>query len=243
MSATPDLTGRGTGEDRWRDAGVLDDLPRAGVADLVGAARVLVVAPHPDDEVLGAGGLLAMLGWAGHDVAVLGVTDGEGSHPHSPTIDPETLATRRRAERRAALSRLGLRPAELLGWPDGRIPEEALTRALAGRLRPGDVALAPRIGDGHPDHDVAARAAAAAAEATGARHLGYAVWFWHHAPPAALDGDAVRLDLPDAARSAKSEAIAAFTSQVTPLSDDPRDAAVLPPDHLARLDRSFEVFW
>ncbi|WP_234009984.1 PIG-L family deacetylase, partial [Streptomyces sp. SA3_actF] len=44
---------------------------------------VVVVAAHPDDEVLGAGGALALLAAAGNPLTVVTVTDGEGSHPRT----------------------------------------------------------------------------------------------------------------------------------------------------------------
>ena len=52
----------------------------------------LVLAPHPDDETLGAGGLLARLARDGVRCDVIVLTDGEGSHPDSPTHTPARLA-------------------------------------------------------------------------------------------------------------------------------------------------------
>ena len=76
-----------------------------------------------------------------------------------------------------------------------------------------------------------------------ARVLAYPVWMWHWAEP----GDprvpwwqARRVLLPDDVRDAKRAAVAAFATQVNPLSDDPADAAILPPHVLARLTRDVE---
>ena len=202
----------------------------------------LIVAPHPDDEVLGLGGLLAMLG----EAEVVAVTDGEASHPGSTVHTREQLAALRRDETAEALHRLGLpgAPVRHLGQPDGGIDEDALTMALTALLSPGRWCLATWRGDGHPDHEVVGRAAAAACAATGARLLEYPIWTWHWAGP----GDdrvpwhrARRLDLPPAARAAKEAAIQAFPSQINDLGPAPADAAILPPHVLARFRRPFEV--
>jgi len=233
------IVGEGTAEADWaRWPGL------AGLAplDLAGAGCPLIVAPHPDDEVLGAGGLLARLG--GELVAV---TDGEASHPGSTVLAAGRLAGLRRAETAEALAALG-RPGTVvhhLAQPDGAVDEPLLTGQLAELLRPGRWCVATWRGDGHPDHEAVGRAAAAACGATGARLVEYPVWAWHWSGPG--DGRlpfdrARRLDLDDATQAAKRIAIDCFTTQVRPLGPDPADAAVLPPTVLARFTRAFEVY-
>ena len=240
----------GTPEAHWRESGVLDALPVLDSTTTGPAGRVVVVAPHPDDEVLGVGGLLATWAAQGTEVHVVAVTDGEASHPGSPTLGPLALMDRRREERRRALDRLGLVGAAVTRCrlPDGAVAgaEDELERALLAVLRPGDLCLAPRTDDGHPDHEAAARAAGRAVARCGAAAASYAVWFWHRYGPddAGLDwSGAVRAPLGSAARAAKRAAVAEFTSQIAPLSDDPRDAVVLPAAVLDRLTREFEVLW
>jgi LmbE family N-acetylglucosaminyl deacetylase len=201
----------------------------------------LVVAPHPDDEVLGVGGLLATLG----DAEVVAVTDGEASHPGSTVHTPARLAALRRDETAEALRRLGVTgPVVHLGQPDGAIDEDAVAAALTARLAPGRWCLVTWRGDGHPDHEAVGRAAATACAATGARLLEYPIWTWHWAEP---DDERVpwerarRLDLSPAARQAKEAAIQAFPSQIADLGPAPADAAILPPHVLARFRRPFEV--
>jgi hypothetical protein len=72
------------------------------------------------------------------------------------------------------------------------------------------------------------------------------VWLWHWAgpdDPAVPREGALAVTLPGAAQRAKRDAVACFTTQVEPLSADPRDAAILPPEVLARLLREVEVLW
>jgi LmbE family N-acetylglucosaminyl deacetylase len=245
-----DLTGLGTAESRWRTSPFLTSLPRVAAADLRPAGPVVVLAPHPDDETLGAGGTLAAWAAAGDlEVTVVAVTDGEGSHPGSPTLDPEELAERRHDERRRALETLGLDDPVLVraGLPDGGVAGHrgALSEVLDDVLRPGATVLAPIPGDGHPDHDVVAEVAGDVAARRGVALWRYAVWLWHWADPGTdrpADG-AVAVTVPDAARRTKEDAVACFTTQVRPLSPDPRDAAILPPEVLARLLREVEVLW
>ncbi|MFI5836588.1 PIG-L deacetylase family protein [Micromonospora sp. NPDC051300] len=235
----------GTGEETWRAWPAPATWP---VLDLAGPARTappLVVVPHPDDEVLGVGGLVAMLAdGAGAEITV--VTDGEASHPGSTVYAPAELAGIRRAETVTACGRLGV-PAsavEHLGHPDGGIDEPALADALTARLTPGRWCVTTWRGDGHPDHEAVGRAAADACRRTGATLLEFPVWTWHWAEPDEPDVPwhrARRIDLTVAARSAKQAAIDAFHSQIRPLGPAPADAAILPPHVLARFTRPYET--
>ena len=94
-----DLGGDGTPEDAWLNWRELAGRPKLRM--LTPPATAVVVAPHPDDEVLGVGGLLSLLARAGTAIHVVAVTDGEASHPKSPTLTPQELAARRISESRA----------------------------------------------------------------------------------------------------------------------------------------------
>lgn len=223
----------------------------AGLAPLrspfAGIDHVVVVAPHPDDEILGAGGLLRASARAGLGMSIVAVTDGEASHPGSAWTG-ERLATRRRNESADALSRLGLIGVDVqrCAIADGAVAESEadLATALTGLLDRTTLCLATWRHDGHPDHDATGRAAAAAAAASGARLIEYPIWAWHWATP---DGGlpldrARRLDLSDDDRRAKARAITAFTSQIAPLGPGAADRIVLPPAIRARFGRRFETF-
>jgi LmbE family N-acetylglucosaminyl deacetylase len=245
----PAIDGPGTPEAQWRAWSAPSDWPELDLSSP--PPQVVVVAPHPDDEVLGVGGLMTLLEAAGSIVTLVAVTDGAASHPGSPTLTPADLAVRRARERTSALQVLGMRDVQLLrvGLPDGDAAsfEPILTTLLGDLLGPDDWCVTTWRGDGHPDHEATGRAAAAAADEAGCRLLEFPVWAWHWAVP----GDdrmpwdrARRISLPSPVSAAKRAAAAEYRTQVQPLSDDPADAAILPPEVLERLLRDSEtVFW
>ena len=103
------IEGTGTPESVWRAAAVLQHMPQASLGALLqDARRLVVVAPHPDDEVLGCGGLMAAAQAHGIPVCVIALTDGEMAYPHVPAWAPHLLAPARRQELDAALAALGL---------------------------------------------------------------------------------------------------------------------------------------
>lgn len=239
----------GTPETVWAAAPRLDSLPPL---DPPSGGRLVVLSAHPDDETLGAAGLLRQAADRGLAVEVVVATDGEASHPRSSTRTPAELATARRTELIRALAELA--PAaeiRFLGLPDGRLREyrSTLRRRLTGQLEGGDtgrtVLCAPWRGDGHGDHRIAGEVAAEVASATGARLLEYPIWMWHWAGPddAAVPWDRLcRLDLSPAERSAKGRAMAEHRTQTRPLSDAEGDEVLLHPVFQEHFTRPFEVF-
>jgi LmbE family N-acetylglucosaminyl deacetylase len=236
----------GTDESAWAAWEGLAALPDAGAAGLGGAAGLrgaasaVVVAAHPDDEVLGAGGLISVLAAAGTRLRLVAVTDGEGSH--RGRTDPAALAKRRTAETAAALRALGAEATQVvrLGMPDAGLAgrEEELAAALAPLTAGFDLCLAPWDGDLHPDHEAAGRAARRAAP----RVLGYPVWMWHWASPAdpRVPWDqALRVSLPPRAAAMKRAAIGCFASQTEDRGGGL--GPVLAPAMLAHFTRATEV--
>lgn len=240
------IVGSGTPEADWRLWLLTHELP---VLAMTGCDRAVVVAPHPDDETLGLGGLIATLLAAGKPVVVVALTDGEASHPHSSTVTPDRLRSRRIAETAAALAVLaaglpGAIQVQRLQLPDGGLTETPIAEHLGGLLQPTDWCFTTWERDGHPDHEVAGRAARTACERTGARAFGFPVWTWHWAAP----GDdrvpwqlAHRLALTPDAHRRKAEAIACYASQTRPLGPAAGDAPVVPPDDLAHFARPDEI--
>ncbi len=235
----------GTPAAAWRADPRWAALPPAD--PFAGHDRVVVLAAHPDDETLGAGGLLTTAHARGLDVAVVVATLGEASHPLSPTHTPAGLGRLRARESHDAVTLLapGCTP-RLLGLPDGAVAEheEAVTTAVVEVVRDGrrTLVVAPWRRDGHPDHEAVGRAGAAAAVRCGAGLLEYAVWFWHWGSPDDAPWDQlVALHLDPAAVERKAAAVRAHRTQVEPLSDRPGDEVLLGPDLLAHAAGDTEV--
>jgi len=210
----------GTDERTWAAWPWLSTRPaggRAGPAVLAGVRSAVIVAAHPDDEVLGAGGLISVLAASYARLRLVAVTDGERSHDGYAA--PAALARRRTAETAAALRALGAQAAEVirLRLPDSGLAdrEDELTVALAPLVAGFDMCLAPWDHDMHPDHEAAGRAARRAGP--GALYH-YPVWMWHWAAPADPRvpwNRALRVPLPSRAIARKRTAIRCFVSQTT----------------------------
>jgi LmbE family N-acetylglucosaminyl deacetylase len=242
------IAGVGTPETDWQSWPGLHRFPPL---DLSGCDRVVLLAPHPDDEILGVGGLLRRLSLRGAAVEVIAVTDGDASHPASSTVTPGRLAALRRAESASALRALGLVDATVhrLGIGDGAVAAaepaiEAVVAQLLADVSTSTWCLSTWDGDGHPDHEAVGRVARSVSQRCGVRLLTFPIWTWHWALPAdprvpwsrarsiALDGET---------HAAKLAAIGCFASQIRPLSQEPEDAPVLTPAMLDRLCRRTEV--
>lgn len=256
MAAVADereIAGLGTTEDAWIPWLDAQAIAPVDAATLVPAGRrAVVVAPHPDDEVLAVGGLLAQLAPLEREMLIVAVTDGTASHPGSAEWSAQRLAAERPLESRRAWDCLGLRidgPARAmrLGLPDGGLEASSsvLAQTLTALLRPNDVVFTTWRHDGHPDHEATGRACATAAAGAGARLIEVPVWAWHWAEP----GDArlpwhraSRLALDGTANRLKRRAVDAFTSQ---LLADPSTGAgpILRSTTVQRAHRPFEIFF
>jgi len=217
----------GTDEKDWRAWAGFDALP---VLDPARWRSVAVVAAHPDDEVLGIGGLMAMLADRGVRLRLIAVTDGEASHPAAD------LAERRIAESAAALKHIGDVEIVRLGLPDSGVRDEDLLRLLPELVEGFDACLAPWDKDVHRDHEAVGRVAAAC----GVEVWHFPIWTWHWARPAdpRLPWDrAVRVPLLPSVAERKRVAIDCFTSQIE--GADP----ILPPGVIAHFTRGWEVLF
>jgi len=244
------IAGTGTAAHAWRADAALAAVPTVDLDILVAPhERLVVVAPHPDDEILTCGALLHLLAQRGRQILVLAVTDGEASHPGSPAWPRERLRHARRDETVAALACLGITSDRVrrLEVPDGGVTahEADLTRRLADILQPHDVAVTTWRYDGHPDHEATARACADAARQRGARLLQAPVWGWHWSAPG--DGamplaDACKLAAPPEALARKRSALACFHSQIE--TDTSNGAApILPAFAIERVLHPFELYF
>lgn len=154
--------------------------------------RILVLAPHMDDEVFGCGGTLALAVAAQSEVRVVFITDGSRGYdpsraaslaPQERAAFERALVETRKAEARRAGSMLGYSEPVFLDLPDGRAAEakggaERLARVIA-ELSP-DVVFLPFPADSHPDHRATnllfAEAAATARLGPMVQCWGYEIW-------------------------------------------------------------------
>ncbi len=220
-------------------------LPAIDPAALLGdRGRIVVVAPHPDDEVLGCGGLIALAAHRGMDMLVVSVTDGEACYPGHPTWTPHRLRAARAGELSAALVELGADTAKTMSLhvADGGIETciADLTATLAATLKVTDLVLTTAANDGHPDHEATHRAVAAARQVIGFRLVEFPIW--RCIETGEPHPRAVRLLLDRATRHAKHAAIRCFKTQ-TGDCEPPIDDPVLPADVLVRFHRPHEVFY
>ncbi|MGH3582361.1 MAG: bifunctional PIG-L family deacetylase/class I SAM-dependent methyltransferase [Mycobacterium sp.] len=196
----------GTSEPAWLLDAAWDQVPRLDLdAVLACCSRVVVVAPHPDDETLALGATLADLRARGVDATVVFVTHGGAADP-------------RRAEGDRALAALG--PGISAVWwdlPDGALDRMAdqLCRRLTPLVDEHTLLFVPVETDGHADHDAVARAAESVARRQSAILLNYPIWLWHWARPDDMEWARVRVLTPSLrGLRAKSSAIDCYTTQL-----------------------------
>src|SRR5438067_8679334 len=125
--------------------------------------KILVVAAHPDDEVLGCGGAIARLAQEGHDIHFAIVGEGMTSRASSrDQMDPQQLSRLHR-QARAAAECLGVKVVTLFGLPDNRLDTlplleiVKLLEQLVESVRP-EVIYTHHPGDLNIDHGVVHRA-------------------------------------------------------------------------------------
>ena len=151
-------------------------------------ASAVIIAPHPDDETLGCGGVACKKIAAGAEVRFVFVTDGAASHVRQ--VGAEALRRMRAREALDAAARLGAGADQVafLEVPDGRaadyVPE--IARQLSTLLhawRPESVYVV-HAGDPPSDHRAAHLGVSAAIRSYGRRLqvFEYPVWFWYHWP-------------------------------------------------------------
>lgn len=252
MSLDPDrrIRGAGTSLAQWQASRALQavpSLPRELILPV--GRRLVVVAPHPDDEVLMCGALLASLATDATCLLIISVTNGEGSHPGSSLWPAQRLSAERPRESARALALLGLDDSRVdwlrLGFADSAVAdsEAQLVQHLCAQIRPGDQVLTTWRHDGHCDHEAVGRACAIACRARQAHLLEVPVWAWHWAEPEDRRLPWLRarkLLVAPRFLVRKRRAIAAHQSQLLadPSTGQP---AILPPAVLERLLQPFEL--
>ncbi|HEX3090134.1 MAG TPA: PIG-L family deacetylase, partial [Ilumatobacteraceae bacterium] len=204
--------------------------------------RTVVVVPHPDDETLLAGGLIARQTGLGVPVVIVAVTDGEAAYPSWPAPG---LARVRRGEQDKALHMLDVPHGSTirLEIPDGKVAdhEQELGRLLADIIDPGDIVVAPWVHDWHPDHEACGRAARRATTSRPVTLIGSLFWAYHRVDPIAYPQlDVRRLGLTEHELNRRLNALDAHRSQLQSHLHEP----ILSPslfEHLATEAEHFVV--
>ncbi|MBO7295093.1 MAG: PIG-L family deacetylase [Bacteroidaceae bacterium] len=151
---------------------------------------MLIISPHPDDEVLGCGGLMHSLVQTGKKVEVIIMSKGEAVHRPCCPDEENSIVQARVGLTYAANGVLGIAPEYIhrLDFPDGRFSSvkegDEVVKALGDLIReiaPTEVFI-PHPYENSPDHVAATRLA----EQVLRNHIGkvyyYCVWTWYHMP-------------------------------------------------------------
>lgn len=216
----------------------------------------IVVAPHPDDETLGCGGVIAHLRADNYPVRVLVMSDGTLSHPRSQRYPAPALRALREAETLSALAVLGVEPSQVtfLRLKDGSVPtpgatgfEQVVTQCCnyLTKLAPKTIFL-PWRRDPHPDHRATWQIihTSMASLHPLPRLIEYPIWDWDPEQQVNLPTPEVtawRLDV-SAVLALKLKAISAYRSQTTNLIDDDPEGFRLTPEMLANFVSAWEVY-
>lgn len=217
-------------------------------------SRIIILSPHPDDEILGCAGLIQGLDLLGKEVIIVAVTNGTQSHPHSKKYSPAELNAIRPNESRRALKSLHLiQNIQYLSFDleDGKLPEQVKTLEqklleLINKqlIKKQDILVTTYEKDGHPDHECLGRCVREFAEREQLKCYQVLIWAWHWAKP--MDPQiawesARRFDLNQQFLDYKASAIKCFESQT---QDDltTQEPAILPTHVIDRILMPFEVY-
>jgi len=216
---------------------------------------IVVLSPHPDDETLGCGGLLATASRLGLRPRVVFLTDGTASHATSKTWPKSRLAHVRKLEALAALDELGVSAAQslFLDWPDAAPYPDGHPSQLASALnllkwfeafRPKSL-WAPWPKEAHCDHQAASDLAdrVRCASPDGLRRMDFIVWGWRSETLLSGHGADVVWALPCEEHVARRRrALAQHQTQVSKTVIDAEWSFLMPDDLAALTDRPIEIF-
>lgn len=182
---------------------------------------VLILAPHPDDEVFGCGGLIARLVAGDCMPHVVVLTGGEESHVNCCGTPKADIVGARRILTHQAAGELGLPAGNIheLNFADGKIsgnrgPEYDKLKQLVTALNPQTI-LVPHHGEGWPDH-LAARELGIELAPQGADVYEYCVWFWYYRQRHLDWEQAYRLKMTSEEHNRKLAAINAYHNAFAP---------------------------
>lgn len=186
-------------------------------------ARWMVIVPHPDDETLGAGALIATTAAEGRLACVVYLTDGGGSHTHADAASRTRLVAMRRGEAEKALAILcegKTPPTVFLDWPDAHPHEpDSETASLAAsqlselcQAYSATAIAVTAVHEPHCDHAAAARLARSVSQATSPPIPVFEYLVWAQGPPLAFQ-DAI--GTAPVSQAVRQRALDAHVSQLT----------------------------
>lgn len=244
------IEGDGTSQDAWKNWSGLQDMPRFDIAkSFASHQRVCIFAPHPDDEVLGCGGLLQQLAANGNLILLIHVTNGTQSHPNSHVYSQEKLNIIRPQESVKALEVLSVAHQVMtiaLDLTDGNVfaQQDQFHQKLSTIIQPNDILITPFMHDGHPDHEATGQVVVSFAKQHHLACYQVLIWAWHWAKPADSRIPwhcAMRVDLTAEQLQRKIEAITCFESQIT-ADDSTGNPPILSAQTIARISQPWEVY-
>ena len=208
--------------------------------------KTVIIAPHPDDEVIGCAGLIQTLVERGTPPHVIILTGGEGSHRGCCNTSAEEIVAARHQLTLKAADTLGLPVSHIhcLHYPDGGValehPETEKLQALLSELAPQAV-FVPHRGEGWSDHLQAAEVTKHLLKGQHISIYEYCVWMWYY--------NVWRLDFKQArllcmSRAHHQRKLQAIDEYVTPLAPCGKPwSGVLPKPFLKAAKWSKELFF
>ena len=147
--------------------------------------KTVIIAPHPDDEVIGCAGLIQALVERGIPPHVIILTGGEGSHRGCCNTPQETIIAERHQLTTKAANTLGLPLSNIhcLEYPDGGVAfvhaETEKLKALLHKLSPNAL-FVPHCGEGWSDHISVLGIAKELTKQNSIDIYEYCVWMWYY---------------------------------------------------------------
>ena len=207
--------------------------------------HIIFVSPHPDDELLAAGATLASASDAGTSITIIGVTNGELSHPYLDASQREELGKRREQETISAYKHAGIKAERIaLAASDGSVGHhlEETEKKISENIRKDTICIAPWEGDGHPDHQACGLATQQACSKNKTPLFLSPIWSWNWDNPQNPKfpfTQARSFSFDDDIMRRKQKGINCYSSQIEP-EDGYRP--VLPHSFLEHFSRQVEIF-
>lgn len=210
------------------------------------SGRVLIIAPHPDDEVIGCGGLIGRCLANNNPPHILFMTGGEGSHKDCCNLNASEIVTERRKLTREALNIFGLPLQNIheLGYPDGGISLDNTLidqlKQIIDEIEPSTIFI-PHWGEGWPDHVKTAEIVKSILSSDTAVYE-YCVWMWYYNVWRGLDWkNAALLRMTPHEHELKLRAMDAYISPLAPCGNP--WSGVLPPIFIKANSGNSELYF